>query len=442
MHALFYERSRLFPNFTLRKELTQNHATFFYISGKPREHFLHAKACFLMKQNSPNCLLCPNENFPSKSFYLTHMKSKHGIETNVMLCVCCGVTSNLYENVARHQLKCFKPLKEEADHVCLHCDAHFYHAEPDWENPFFITHMNLKHKDKIELEWDKCPKCQLYIPPGQMESHRDKHCMWNLISNKRKEVTFISANNFASAKKPRLILPKKTDISANSLLKKLRCGLCSSTIYGDENILFQHGKICMMKKISSILCPSCPHETFDTKNAYSKHLCDHHKPRSHATKCAFCGITLPTWCDLLKHQNTCFPPLKFEAYSSCQYCDMGFFFEDIRNVFYFAHCNREHKAQIHTKWTWQCNNCGFFFPSSNYLQQHKLICVERTKPGLEQVNEAKLESIESTPDLPMPIPDEDEELDEHLESEMVFVDEVKAEPIEIEEHSEFITGDI
>ena len=165
---------------------------FIFISGKPREHFLHAKACFLMKQNSPNCLLCPNENFPSKSFYLTHMKSKHGIETNVMLCVCCGVTSNLYENVARHQLKCFKPLKEDAEHVCLHCDAHFYHSEDDTQNPFFITHMNLKHKNQIEMEWNQCNACQLYIPPGQMEPHRDKHCMWNLISNKRKEVTFPS----------------------------------------------------------------------------------------------------------------------------------------------------------------------------------------------------------------------------------------------------------
>ena len=117
---------------------------------------------------------------------------------------------------------------------------------------------------------------------------------------------------------------------------------------------------------------------------------------------------------------------------------MGFFFEDIRNVFYFAHCNREHRAQIHTKWMSQCHNCNFFFPSSDYLQQHKLICVERTKPGLEQVNEAKSESIESTPDLPMP----EDDPNEYDDTEMVFVDEVKAEPIEIEEHSEFITGDI
>ena len=119
-------------------------------------------------------------------------------------------------------------------------------------------------------------------------------------------------------------------------------------VYGDVECLYQHSKLCMMKKINSILCPSCPQEVFDTKNAYSKHLCDVHKPRSHATRCAFCGTNLPTWCDLLKHQNNCFPPLKKCAFSSCQYCDMGFFFQDIRNVFYFAHCNREHRASIQT----------------------------------------------------------------------------------------------
>ena len=352
------------------------------------------------------------------------MKAKHGIEANVMLCVCCGVTSSLYENVARHQLKCFKPLKEDAEHLCTHCDAHFY-SDHDAQNPFYITHINLKHKAQL-AHWDQCPQCKFHIPPGEMDSHQDKHCMWKLLSNKRQEVNFPAI----SAKRPKLLLPNPDQLGVN--LKKLKCGLCSTVVYGDVDNLFQHGKICMMKKISSILCPSCPHQVFDTKNAYSKHLVEHHRPKSHATRCAFCGKTLPTWCDLLKHQNTCFPPLKYKAYSSCQYCDTGFFFEDIRNVFYFAHCNREHQAQIQSKWLCQCENCTFVFPSKEYLQQHRLICVERTKIW-EEVSDVS-ESIESTPDLPIP--------DDDHQTEMVFVDEVKEEPIEIEEHSEFITGDI
>ena len=77
-------------------------------SGRSRDHFLHARACYMMKQNSPNCLLCPNESFPSKGFYLMHMHSKHNIEVDAMLCISCGISTSIFEYLPRHQIKCFQ----------------------------------------------------------------------------------------------------------------------------------------------------------------------------------------------------------------------------------------------------------------------------------------------------------------------------------------------
>ncbi len=100
------------------------------------------------------------------------------------------------------------------------------------------------------------------------------------------------------------------------------------------------------QKISTIVCPCCPQKFFETKNSYSKHLLDSHKPSSHSTKCVFCGLNLPTWCDLLKHQGNCFPKLDFKSFNQCKDCDMGFFFSQEENVFYFAHMNKEHCEKI------------------------------------------------------------------------------------------------
>ena len=81
-----------------------------FFSGRSRDHFLHARACYMMKQNSPNCLLCPNESFPSKGFYLMHMHSKHNIEVDAMLCISCGISTSIFEYLPRHQIKCFQVL--------------------------------------------------------------------------------------------------------------------------------------------------------------------------------------------------------------------------------------------------------------------------------------------------------------------------------------------
>ena len=79
-----------------------------FFSGRSNDHFLHARACYMMKQNSPNCLLCPNESFPSKSFYLIHMQEKHRIEVDAMLCISCGISTSIFEYIPRHQIKCFQ----------------------------------------------------------------------------------------------------------------------------------------------------------------------------------------------------------------------------------------------------------------------------------------------------------------------------------------------
>ena len=79
-----------------------------FLLGRSHDHFLHARACYMMKQNSPNCLLCPNESFPSKSFYISHMKERHLIEVDSMLCISCGMSSSVFEYIPRHQVKCFQ----------------------------------------------------------------------------------------------------------------------------------------------------------------------------------------------------------------------------------------------------------------------------------------------------------------------------------------------
>ena len=157
---------------------------------------------------------------------------------------------------------------------------------------------------------------------------------------------------FFSDKNKRLKLEEVEKIS-------LRCGLCKSKVLGGPDKLFSHSRICFMKKISTIVCPCCPQEFFETKNSYSKHLLESHKPSSHSTKCVFCGINLPTWCDLLKHQGNCFPKLDFKSFNQCKYCDMGFFFSQEENVFYLAHINKEHCEKIQNTWMDICNNCNF-----------------------------------------------------------------------------------
>ena len=147
----------------------------------------------------------------------------------------------------------------------------------------------------------------------------------------------------------------------------LRCGICESKIPGGPDQLFSHSRICLMKKISTIVCPCCPQRFFETKNSYSKHLLDSHRPVSHASKCVFCGHILPTWCDLLKHQGSCFPKLQLKSFYQCNYCDMGFFFAKEENVFYFAHMNKEHGEKIQHKWHELCNNCSFRLVLLNYI---------------------------------------------------------------------------
>ena len=143
----------------------------------------------------------------------------------------------------------------------------------------------------------------------------------------------------------------------------LRCGLCEAKIPGGPDLLYSHSRICLMKKISTIVCPCCPQRFFETKNSYAKHLGtiqkESHKPLSHATKCVFCGHNLPTWCDLLKHQGSCFPTLNLKSFNQCSYCDMGFFFAQLENVFYFAHMNKDHSDKVLDKWIEKCNNCNF-----------------------------------------------------------------------------------
>ena len=161
---------------------------------------------------------------------------------------------------------------------------------------------------------------------------------------------------YFSDKKKRLKIEESEKVA-------LRCGLCEAKIPGGPDLLYSHSRICLMKKISTIVCPCCPQRFFETKNSYAKHLGtiqkESLKPLSHATKCVFCGHNLPTWCDLLKHQGSCFPTLNLKSFNQCSYCDMGFFFAQLENVFYFAHMNKDHSDKIQDKWMEKCSNCNF-----------------------------------------------------------------------------------
>ena len=220
-----------------------------------------------------------------------------------------------------------------------------------------------------------------------------------------------------------------------------RCGLCAMTVVGGTEKLFNHSRLCLMKKISTIVCPCCPQTFFETKNAYSKHLGEQHRPQSHATRCVFCAQNLPTWADLLKHQGNCFPTLSLKAFNQCEYCNMGFFFPDVRNVFFFAHANKEHYAEIQNKWNEICTNCHFRYPNAIFLNQHFIVCIERQP----EPSTAVVEKIETTPDLAIMMEQGmEEEEDADLE------ETVKDELIDIQHHhiaddssnDEIITGDI
>ena len=116
----------------------------FFFAGRPQDHFLHARACYLIKQNSPTCLLCPNESFFGRRHYVSHMIEKHQIPADLMLCIVCGYLTSKYDNFAIHSPKCFPAIKEEFRHQCTHCLAYFY-FEQDPYNPFYLSHMNQVH---------------------------------------------------------------------------------------------------------------------------------------------------------------------------------------------------------------------------------------------------------------------------------------------------------
>ena len=70
------------------------------------------------------------------------------------------------------------------------------------------------------------------------------------------------------------------NISAIEKVQKsqtIQCGLCAQFIQGSSTTFFAHHRICLMKKMNSIICPYCPTLFFDTKQSYIAHLTEVHR---------------------------------------------------------------------------------------------------------------------------------------------------------------------
>ena len=152
--------------------------------------------------------------------------------------------------------------------------------------------------------------------------------------------------------------------------------------------------------------------------------------------CVFCGQTLATWFELLKHQAECFP--NTTNFLNCEYCDMGFVFPHLDNIFYFAHCNHAHRQKIQKLWSHICTNCGMRFEEKRFLKSHDKMCFQGP-------DAKKIWSIEApeTPSLEISekntkqmIYNANENDDQPLDTEIILKTEV------FEENTELITGDI
>ena len=176
---------------------------FNFFAGRSKDHFLHARACYLIKGNSPSCLLCPNESFFGRRNYILHMTEKHGIPADLMLCLVCGYLTSKFDNFSVHSPKCFPPLKEEFLHTCPYCNAYFY-FEQDKFNPFYLAHINHAHPAFVDKVWSQCEKCHAYFPPEFLKLHQIRNCLSRLVFRSRDDS---EQQNESKVKKPKTVMP-------------------------------------------------------------------------------------------------------------------------------------------------------------------------------------------------------------------------------------------
>ena len=142
------------------------------ISGRSNnDHFLHAKACYNVKREGANCLLCPTE--PLIKHYSKHWRETHEIILKNMACIFCGFATDNAKTLQSHQLFCFPKLDENSVHECGLCKARFY-FKTDAQNPFYISHMNTNHKDYCLKNWKKCTDCSMFTP--NFKIHKITNC--------------------------------------------------------------------------------------------------------------------------------------------------------------------------------------------------------------------------------------------------------------------------
>ena len=74
-------------------------------------------------------------------------------------------------------------------------------------------------------------------------------------------------------------LVQKITLSPNKVVgsSNVQCGLCSSAVSSDQTLFFAHHRICLMKKMNSIICPYCPTLLFETKQSYMHHISQIHR---------------------------------------------------------------------------------------------------------------------------------------------------------------------
>ena len=102
------------------------------------------------------------------------MADQHNLDVDAMMCVSCGIATKMYQ--FRHQNKCFPPINQHFKHECEFCSAKFYFCK-DESNPFYVTHIN--HKHKVETEWNACAYCGLKVP--DVIRHVQKNCLFKLV---------------------------------------------------------------------------------------------------------------------------------------------------------------------------------------------------------------------------------------------------------------------
>jgi len=153
--------------------------------------------------------------------------------------------------------------------------------------------------------------------------------------------------------------------------------------------------------------------------------------------CVFCGHTLTTWFELLKHQADCFPNSK--GITNCEFCDTSYVFPTLDNIFYFVHCNSSHRPSVLKNWHHNCENCGMNFPKSEVLTQHKPMCFQGPDSifRFDTNDEAFRELIVGQYGNNVQESEDTIEPSDMLETELT----VKHEVID-EEDTELITGDI